>query len=82
MLSFALLWGVSPPFKSPVETPKPMEKIPMAPSPIPGDVRVESPWHMQQKSAFPRLRNLVLVHGRTLRIHRELHGNSIAWWRT
>jgi hypothetical protein len=54
----------------------------MAPSPISCDVRVESPWHMQQNSAMPRLRNLVMVHDRTLGIHRGLHGNSIAWWST
>lgn len=59
-----------------------MEKIPMAPSSISRDVRVESPWHMQQKSAFPRPKDLVIVHDRALRIHRELLGNSIAWWST
>ena len=59
-----------------------MEKIPMAPSPKSRDVRVESPWHMQQNSAMPRLRNLVMVHDRTLGIQRKVHGNSIAWWST
>jgi hypothetical protein len=82
VLSFAQLWGVSPPFKSPVGTPSPWRRSPWHPL----QYRVTYAWSLHGTCSkilpCPGSGTWLMVHGRTLGIQRELHGNSIAWWST